>query len=439
LIIRFLCKYQSKLQGILSILPTNIRDYDIQKTYLWKVKYALLILFYLLTPAVIIHFSSKYLLLRKAGNIILIYILGLIVGNIGILPDISSLAMDHPSFASFAQAIGVKSSSKMMIQEVIMNLSIPLALPLLLMTLNFQGWTRMAGRTFYAMLSGMLSVIIVVLLGNFIFSSLIPDTWKISGLLIGVYTGGTPNLAAIKTMLDIDPSVYILVHSSDLLFSGVYLLFLMSVGKPIFKRFLPEHYYYGGHFTAGKTVVSEAEDYSDFFEKNNLYPSIRALGVSILIFAIGGGLSMLVPQEYSMVVAILSITSLGVVASFINELRRAPKTFELGMYFIMVFSLVVASMADFKQFNAGAIPIFLFVSFTITLSLILHLFLSRILKVDADTLMITSTALICSPPFVPVIAGALNNRKLIISGLTVGIVGYAVGNFLGVTIAYLLR
>jgi uncharacterized membrane protein len=148
---------------------------------------------------------------------------------------------------------------------------------------------------------------------------------------------------------------------------------------------------------------------------------------------------MLVPHEYSMVVAILSITALGVSSSFIAELRRAPKTFELGMYFIMVFSLVVASMADFKQFNAGAIPIFLFVSFTITLSLILHLVLSRIFKVDTDTMMITSTALICSPPFVPVIAGALNNRKLIISGLTVGIVVYAVGNFLGVTIAYILK
>jgi len=403
------------------------------------VKYTILILFYLLAPAVIIHFSSKYLLLRKAGNIILVYILGLIIGNIGVLPDLSNLAIDHPAFASFANAIGVKANSKMMIQEVITNLSIPLALPLLLMTLNFHGWTRMAGRTFYSMLSGMASVIIVVVIGNYLFSQIIPETWKISGLLIGVYTGGTPNLAAIKTMLDIDPSVYILVHSSDLIFSGVYLLFLMSIGKPLFKRFLPENYYYGGSFTAGKTVISEAEDYSDFFEKNNLIPSLRALGVSIIIFAIGGGLSMIVPSEYSMVVAILSITTLGVASSFIDELRRAPKTFELGMYFIMVFSLVVASMADFKHFNAEAIPVFLFVSFTITLSLLLHLLFSRLLKIDTDTMMISSTALICSPPFVPVIAGALNNRKLIISGLTVGIIGYAVGNFLGVSIAYLLR
>jgi len=402
-------------------------------------KYVLLATFYLITPAVIIHLSGKYLLLRKASNIILVYVLGLIVGNIGILPDISSMGNDMPGFASFANLIGVKPDSKIMLQEVITNLSIPIALPLLLMTLNFHGWTRMAGRTFISMIIGMASVVLVTILGNYIFSSIIPDTWKISGLLIGVYTGGTPNLAAIKTMLNIDASSYILVHSSDLLFSGLYLLFLMSIGKTIFKRILPETYTYGGHFQLGKTVISEAEDYSDFFQKHNIIPSLKALGISLLIFIIGGGLSMLVPHEYSMVVAILSITALGISASFINELRRAPKTFELGMYFIMVFSLVVASLADFNKFNMDAIPIFLFVSFTITLSLILHLFLSRIFKVDTDTMMITSTALICSPPFVPVIAGALNNRKLIISGLTVGIIGYAVGNFLGVSIAYLLK
>ena len=53
--------------------------------------------------------------------------------------------------------------------------------------------------------------------------------------------------------------------------------------------------------------------------------------------------------------------------------------------------------------------------------------------------MVTSAALICSPPFVPMIAGAIHNREVIVSGLTVGIVGYAIGNYLGVAIAYLLQ
>jgi uncharacterized membrane protein len=53
--------------------------------------------------------------------------------------------------------------------------------------------------------------------------------------------------------------------------------------------------------------------------------------------------------------------------------------------------------------------------------------------------MITSTALVCSPPFVPVIAAAIGNKKVIVSGLTVGIIGYAVGNYLGYIIAEALK
>ena len=37
-----------------------------------------------------------------------------------------------------------------------------------------------------------------------------------------------------------------------------------------------------------------------------------------------------------------------------------------------------------------------------------------------------------SPPFVPVIAAALKNKEIVVSGLIIGIIGYAIGNYLGV-------
>ena len=83
--------------------------------------------------------------------------------------------------------------------------------------------------------------------------------------------------------------------------------------------------------------------------------------------------------------------------------------------------------------------ILLYVTLAVFGSLFIQAVLSKIFKVDTDTMMITSTAFICSPPFVPVVAAALKNREVIVSGLTVGILGYAVGNYLGITIAYLLR
>ena len=56
-----------------------------------------------------------------------------------------------------------------------------------------------------------------------------------------------------------------------------------------------------------------------------------------------------------------------------------------------------------------------------------------------DDYIITSTALSNSPPFVPVVAAAIKNKDVVMSGMIIGVIGYAIGNYLGVAIAYLLK
>jgi uncharacterized membrane protein len=141
-----------------------------------------------------------------------------------------------------------------------------------------------------------------------------------------------------------------------------------------------------------------------------------------------------------MVVVILSITTLAVFASLINRINRIEKTFQLGMYFILVFSFVVASMADLKViFSIGFLGLFAYISYAYFVTLLLHLILSKIFRVNADDFLITTTAFVFSPPFVPVVAGALKNKDVIITGITVGIIGYIIGNYLGVGLGYFLK
>jgi uncharacterized membrane protein len=109
------------------------------------------------------------------------------------------------------------------------------------------------------------------------------------------------------------------------------------------------------------------------------------------------------------------------------------------MYFILVFSLIVSSMANLSRLADVSLVILSYIILVIFGSLLVQSVLSKIFKIDTDTMMITSTAFICSPPFVPVVASALRNKEVIISGLTVGIIGYAIGNYLGITLAYLLK
>jgi uncharacterized membrane protein len=114
-------------------------------------------------------------------------------------------------------------------------------------------------------------------------------------------------------------------------------------------------------------------------------------------------------------------------------------SFNLGQYIVLIFCVVVGSMADIRQLLVAAPAIISYTFFVVFGSWLVHLLLSFIGRVDTDTTIITSVSAIFSPPFVPVVAGALKNREVIISGLATGIIGYAIGNYLGITFAYLLK
>ncbi|MFO7828563.1 MAG: DUF819 family protein [Bacteroidales bacterium] len=375
----------------------------------------LLALFYILSPLIILYLCNKFSILNKIGAVLLAYATGLILGNIGILPENAG-----------------------QIQNLMTTITIPLAIPLLLFSANIRAWFTIAGKTMLSMVIALISVVIVVFAGYFIFKGEISELWKIGGLLVGLYSGGTPNLASIKMILDVDPEAFIVTHTFDMLISAIYLLFLLTIGQKVFWYILPKYKsLYKGKIQTDKDL--SFNNYWGFWHKKYRLPLLLALGISILIFGIAGGLSFLVPEQSQMVVVILTITTLGIASSFIPRINRIAKTFDLGMYLILVFSVVIASMADITKFNGSAPELMAYISFVIFGALFLHVLISKLFKIDADTVMITSTALICSPPFVPVIAGAIKNKEIIISGLTVGIIGYAIGNYLGFFVAEMLK
>ena len=368
--------------------------------------------FYFLFPLIVIWLINSFNFLNKIGSIVIVYIVGILLGNTNILPE-----------------------NILETQDMITTITIPLAIPLLIFNFNIRKWLTLARTTFISLIITVFSVILIVVISTFIFNDNSGEYWKVPGMLVGVYTGGTPNLAAIKTALDVDSETYILTHTFDMIFSSIYLLFLMVLGRPFFSLFLKKYQSYNINSDFN---ISEKQ-FSRFFEKKSIKEYPKSLAVSIVIFAIAGGLSLLVSSNYSMLVAILSITTFAIIASFIPRINQFKSAPDLGMYFILVFSLVVASMADFSNFSLTSVYLFLNIGFVIFGSIVLQLILSKIFKIDTDTTIITSTALICSPPFVPVIAGAIKNKEIIFSGLTVGIIGYAIGNYLGILIAYLLK
>jgi uncharacterized membrane protein len=220
--------------------------------------------------------------------------------------------------------------------------------------------------------------------------------------------------------------------------SFFFLLFLVLKGFKLFRKTMV-YVKDDGNIKSGDRTAESFEDYEGFFKLGNFRRLLLPLGLAVLMLLVTVGLSFLfVSKDYIVVAVILAITTIAIVLSFWDRIRSTPKLFEAGMYFILMFSIAIASAFRIDQVKPEHFHLFLFVLFITFGCIAVHFLLAKLCKVDADMFTVAAVGLIYSPPFVPVVAGLMNSRRALISGIVVGLLGYAVGTYLGVGICALL-
>ncbi len=378
---------------------------------------------YVLVPLLIIEGFKRWKWVQTLGTVVLAYAVGIIASLCGVFH------FQDPEVAV--------SFSKM--QSMMMNVAVPLAIPLMLFNCDFQLWTKSLPKTAWALVTGIVAVIIASISGYFIFRNNVPEIAKVTGMMAGIYTGGTMNFNALGAALNVDRSVMAIVLAFQMVITTPYIFFLLGGGYKIFRKLLPfKDITHKGRTDEENVETADVENYQGMLEKKNFWGMLKGLGLSVVFLAIGAGLALLITGTLNELVVILTITTLAIIASFFKKVRELPKTFELGMFFILVFSVIVASMFDIHSVNGGSLYIGGFVLWIIGISVGLHLLLCRIAKVSGDLFCVCQVGLLCSPPFVPPIAGAMKNKKVLISGIVVGLVGYAAGTYLGALLAWIL-
>ena len=96
-------------------------------------------------------------------------------------------------------------------------------------------------------------------------------------------------------------------------------------------------------------------------------------------------------------------------------------------------------MADLSELNiANGTGLLGYLLVAVFGSLLLQVIFAKIFRIDSDMMVISSVTFINSPPFVPMMAAAMKNKDVLIPGLTIGVIGYAVGNYLGFIMSQLL-
>jgi uncharacterized membrane protein len=361
------------------------------------------IILFLAAPALAIWITSRSKIAEALGPVAVCYIIGILYGN---LP-----------FAGVDKAISENAGGA----------AVVLAIPLLLFSVNVAAWWKSAGVTVRASLICFFSAAVAATGAGVVFYGHVPHSNSIAAALAGVYTGGTPSMFAIAKAIQLPAETLIMTNLSDLLIGGPYYLFLVAFGWRVYRWFLPPPVTATGH-----SNVDEERGPLTF------KALLRAFLLAAFIAGISVGVSSPLAPEWRDVVTILLVSTLAIAASFSSRIRTMPGHFELGEYVLLIFGVSIGSMANFSEIVHADPTIFFMVATIFGTTTLLQALLFRIFKIDSDTACVAAIGSTYSPPFVGPVATRMKNKDALFSGITIGLMGYAVATYLGLMVYQLL-
>lgn len=312
----------------------------------------------------------------------------------------------------------------------ISQISILVAIPLLLYGSSsikqLSSYKRLGLSFFFASISSAISCFTVA----WWFQSDHTSFAQTGSMLTGLYIGGTPNMQAIGFALKGDPKLTVQLTAADALVGGSYLVLLTSIVPVITSYILPRF----------KETVSYDKSFS-----TSAPIKIARWDYFILLFFTLAWLALLLGLLYAgnllenTALILFFVTGISIVLSFFTFIeKRSVTSFTFGEYLLLVFALSLSIQGKWSDITRGSHLLFIITAVSMYGSIGLHLILSKLFKIDRDTFLISSTAAIYGPPFVTQIASVIKNKYLLMPGILTGLLGYAVGNYIGLAVYYLL-
>ena len=382
----------------------------------------LTLLYLFIVPLLVVLAARKWPIIEKISPMVVLYIIGLIVGNIGIMGE---------------KSLGVCSN--------VSNVVVLISIPLMLLGCDFRNWS--VKTVLKSFMVGLVSILMVTIAGFFLFRGqaikadlTTEDFARVSAAMTGIYTGGIPNFAPVAKAVNLPQHLFLMVSGYDLVVTGIYLIFIVFAGRSIVRWCFPtkEQSLTLSDETETSSETQTATDTKSFWQK--VGNRAIGIGVAIVLVAASYGLSLILPLENTTAVIIITLTTLSILLSFWKPVKRLEGTFDIGLYFVYVFCLAVATMVNVHDLEFSKyLFILYYIAFAVFGSLVLQILFARLFKIDGDLTLAASIALINSPPFVPMVSAVLHNKDIILPGIAIGLLGYAVGNYLGIGIFMLLR
>jgi uncharacterized membrane protein len=321
------------------------------------------------------------------------------------------------------------------IYETFRSFAVPLFIVLMLLDINILQSMKVAWRGAIVLTIGAVGVVVGCVAAFFAFQTGLPENaWSGFGALAGSWIGGTGNLAAVAESLNTPSELVGIVVIVDNLVYLIYFPLILTCkrwAKP-FNRF---------------TGVSD-EQIAQFFEATaEIEKKTHEVHYRDVLTLIGWGFVTIVAArwvagmvpEFPPVLTvstwtILLVTTFGVLLSA-TPLKDVPGTEPLSMSFVYLYMTMIGASADLRQLADARW--FLVAGFVaIAVHLVFVIIGAKLLRLDVSMAAVSSVACVGGAASAPVAAG-YHREELVPVSIMLALIGYALGNYLGVATAYL--
>jgi uncharacterized membrane protein len=379
---------------------------------------------YIITILLLLVVFSEWLATKKyfkqAGAVILVILLAAILANLNIIPSSHNAPPLYDSIFKYAAPLGIFF---LLLEVKLKDLRLA-GLPMLMM--------------FFL---GSIATMIGVVLSYWLISPQhhhINQAYAVAGMYTGTYIGGSANLNAIAINYGVtkDGTLFAAINAADNIITTPWMLVTILL-PPIMQKLFPRR----KSIPPGMQMLTEQE-LKELVSGSN--SGINLKDISLLL-ALGFGtlfISSLISNYFPKIPAILVLTTIALVLAqipFIQKLRGGKM---MGMLLIMLFLAVIGAFCDIQALvhsGEAAGILLLWVTAIVLIHGIIIFTIGGLFKQDWDIVSIASNANIGGATSAPVCAASLGRTDLQLPGLLAGSVGNAIGTYLGIFIAELLK
>ena len=328
--------------------------------------------------------------------------------------------------------------------QAITGTATDLAIVWLLLAVNLADLRKAGGAMLVAFGIAVAGTALGAFAGAFLFGDAIgEETWKLAGALTGTYSGGSLNFTAVSRAVDMSDALFVGATAADNVVTGLWLAACV-----VLPRWIGRHYPAPPPSPGADSapVPDHAGHDPDLPDDESAHPLFARASLSThrLAILVAAGLAIVIASRVVAAVTpginpVLWLTTLALVTGYVMPSGAKRGALQLGNLALLFFFVVIGIYSRIAEVLAVGVQVLFYALFVVAVHGVLVFLAGRFLRVDIGTLCVASQAAVGGPGSALAVAVAGGWRSLILPGILVGLLGYALGTYAGMGIAQALR